>query len=141
VDQWGGNVPLKARVRRVEPAAFTKVSALGVEEQRVIVLSDLDPLPSSAKVLGDRYRVEVRVAVWHDDDVLLAPSGSLFREGAEWKSFVMKENKAMKVTVQIDHTDGKMAEVLSGLEVGMPLLMHPPDSVVDGSKVVRRVVE
>jgi HlyD family secretion protein len=141
VDQWGGDVPLKARVRRVEPAAFTKVSALGVEEQRVIVLSDLDPLPASAKVLGDRYRVEVRVAVWHDNDVLLAPSGSLFREGAEWKSFVMKENKAVKVTVQIGHTDGKMAEVLSGLEVGMPLLMHPPDSVVDGSEVVRRVVE
>jgi HlyD family secretion protein len=141
VDQWGGDVPLKARVRRVEPAAFTKVSALGVEEQRVIVLSDLDPLPPEAKVLGDRYRVEVRVAVWNDDDVLLAPGGSLFREGAEWKSFVMKENKAVKVTVQIGHTDGKMAEVLSGLEVGMPLLMHPPDSVVDGSEVVRRVVE
>jgi HlyD family secretion protein len=141
VDQWGGDVPLKARVRRVEPAAFTKVSALGVEEQRVIVLSDLDPLPPEAKVLGDRYRVEVRVAVWHDGDVMLAPGGSLFREGAEWKTFVLKENKALKVTVQIGHTDGKMAEVLSGLEPGMTLLMHPPDSVVDGSEVVRRVVE
>ncbi len=141
VDQWGGGVPLRARVRRVEPAAFTKVSALGVEEQRVIVLSDLEALPAEAKVLGDRYRVEVRVAVWRDNDVLLAPSGSLFREGADWKSFVMKDNKAVKVTVQIGHTDGKMAEVLSGLEVGMPLLMHPPDSVVDGSEVVRRVVE
>lgn len=141
VDQWGGGVPLKARVRRVEPAAFTKVSALGVEEQRVIVLSDLDALPAEAKVLGDRYRVEVRVAVWHDDDVLLAPGGSLFREGAEWKAFVMKENTAVKVTVQIGHTDGKMSEVLAGLEVGMPVLMHPPDSVVDGSEVVRRVVE
>ena len=141
VDQWGGDVPLKARVRRVEPAAFTKVSALGVEEQRVIVLSDLDPLPPEAKVLGDRYRVEVRVAVWHDGDVMLAPGGSLFREGAEWKTFVLKESKAEKVTVQIGHTDGKMAEVLSGLEPGMSLLMHPPDSVVDGSEVVRRVVE
>jgi len=141
VDQWGGDVPLKARVRRVEPAAFTKVSALGVEEQRVIVLSDLDPLPPEAKVLGDRYRVEVRVTVWHDGDVMLTPGGSLFREGAEWKTFVLKENKAVKVTVQIGHTDGKMAEVLSGLEPGMSLLMHPPDSVVDGSEVVRRVVE
>lgn len=141
VDQWGGDVPLKARVRRVEPAAFTKVSALGVEEQRVIVLSDLDPLPAEAKVLGDRYRVEVRVAVWHDDDVLLAPGGSLFREGVEWKAFVLKDHKAVKTTVQIGHTDGKMSEVLAGLEVGMPVLMHPPDSVVDGSEVVRRVVE
>lgn len=141
VDQWGGDVPLKAHVRRVEPAAFTKVSALGVEEQRVIVLSDLDPLPAEAKVLGDRYRVEVRVAVWHDDDVLLAPGGSLFREGTEWKTFVMKENKAVKTTVQIGRTDGKMAQVLGGLEAGMPLLMHPPDSVIDGSEVLRRVVE
>jgi HlyD family secretion protein len=141
VDQWGGDVALKARVRRIEPAAFTKVSALGVEEQRVIVLSDLDPLPPEAKVLGDRYRVEVRVAVWHQDDVLLAPGGSLFREGVEWKAFVLKDNKAVKVTVQVGHTDGKMSEVLGGLEVGMPLLMHPPDSVVDGSEVVRRVVE
>ncbi|RYD40516.1 MAG: HlyD family efflux transporter periplasmic adaptor subunit, partial [Verrucomicrobiaceae bacterium] len=86
VEQWGGEDALKGRVRRVEPAAFTKISALGVEEQRVIVLSDLIDIPEEAKPLGDRYRVEVRVATWHSDDVLVVPAGSLFREGNAWKT-------------------------------------------------------
>ena len=88
VDQWGGDTPLEAVVRRIEPAAFTKVSALGVEEQRVIVLSDLKHPAPAAQSLGDRYRVEVRVAVWEDKDTLLIPSGALFREGNDWKTFV-----------------------------------------------------
>lgn len=141
VDQWGGDVSLKARVRRVEPAAFTKVSALGVEEQRVIVLSDLDSPPESARVLGDRYRVEVRVAVWHDNDVLLVPSGALFREGREWKTFVLRDGRAVKLTVQTGRTDGKVTQVLGGLKAGDLVLMHPPDVVADGSEVVQRVVE
>jgi HlyD family secretion protein len=141
VEQWGGDTPLKARVRRIEPAAFTKVSALGVEEQRVIVLSDLDSPPESARVLGDRYRVEVRVAVWHEADVLLVPSGALFREGRDWKTFVLKANKAAKVLVQTGRTDGKSTQVMDGLNQGDLVLMHPPDVVKDGSEVVRRMVE
>lgn len=141
VEQWGGEAVLKARVRRIEPAAFTKVSALGVEEQRVIVLSDLDSPPESARVLGDRYRVEVRVAVWKDADVLLVPSGALFREGREWKTFVLRAGKAAEVVVQTGRTDGKVTQVLGGLNVGDLVLMHPPDVVADGSDVVQRVVE
>ena len=83
VNQWGGE-PLKGRVRRIEPAAFTKVSALGVEEQRVLVLIDLLGAPPELKALGDRFRVEVQVAVWHSDETLLVPSGALFREGSEF---------------------------------------------------------
>jgi len=141
VDQWGGDITLKAHVRRVEPAAFTKVSALGVEEQRVIVLSDLDPLPQEARTLGDRYRVEVRVAVWTSDDVLLIPGGALFREGTEWMTFVKKDNHAVKTKVQIGRTDGKMSQVLGGIAEGVEVLMHPPDSVVDGAEIVAKVVK
>lgn len=141
VEQWGGMSPLKAKVRRIEPAAFTKVSALGVEEQRVIVLSDLDSPAESARVLGDRYRVEVRVAIWHEADVLLVPSGALFREGREWKTFILRAGKAAKVVVETGRTDGKSTQVLSGLSKGDLVLMHPPDVVADGSEVTQRVVE
>lgn len=141
VDQWGGETPLKGRVRRIEPAAFTKVSALGVEEQRVIVLSDLETLPEKAKALGDRYRVEVRVAIWSEDDVLLVPSGALFREGREWKTFVYQAGKASKKAIETGRTDGKMTQVLKGLEAGDEVLMHPPDVVTDGTEVTPRVVE
>ncbi len=138
VEQWGGAEPLKARVRRVEPAAFTKVSALGVEEQRVIVLSDLVNPPDGAKRLGDRYRVEVRVAVWHSDDVLLVPSGALFREGSAWVTFVLDHDKAKKVQLEAGHSDGRMTEVLGGLEAGTKVLLHPPDTVKDGVTVKPR---
>lgn len=137
VNQWGGE-PLKGRVRRIEPAAFTKVSALGVEEQRVLVLIDLLGAPPELKALGDRFRVEVQVAVWHSDDTLLVPSGALFREGSEWRSFVLDEGKARAVTVRAGRTDGRFTQVLEGLRAGDEVLVHPPDTVEDGSAVVRR---
>jgi HlyD family secretion protein len=138
VEQWGGDEPAKARVRRVEPAAFTKVSALGVEEQRVLVLSDFVAQTSALKSLGDRYRVEVRVAVWHSDKTLLVPSGALFREGSEWKTFLFDNGNAKVVTVKAGRTDGKLTQVLEGLKAGDEVLMHPPDTVKDGSDVVKR---
>ncbi|WP_395744894.1 efflux RND transporter periplasmic adaptor subunit [Prosthecobacter sp.] len=138
VEQWGGDAPAKARVRRVEPAAFTKVSALGVEEQRVLVLSDLVDQTPALKALGDRYRVEVRVAIWHSDDTLLVPAGALFREGSEWKTFLYDSGKARSVVVKAGRTDGKFTQVLSGLKNGDEVLMHPPDTVRDGSQVVKR---
>jgi HlyD family secretion protein len=137
VEQWGGE-PAKARVRRVEPAAFTKVSALGVEEQRVLVLSDFVEQTPALKALGDRYRVEVRVAVWHSDDTLLVPAGALFREGSEWKTFVFDAGKAKSVIVKAGRTDGRMMQVLDGLKPGNEVLLHPPDNVADGSEVVKR---
>ncbi len=138
VEQWGGDEPAKARVRRVEPAAFTKVSALGVEEQRVLVLSDFVAQTPALKALGDRYRVEVRVAVWHSDDTLLVPAGALFREGSEWKTFLFDDGEAKVVAVKAGRTDGKLTQVLGGLKVGDEVLMHPPDTVKDGTKVVKR---
>lgn len=138
IDQWGGDAPLEATVRRVEPAAFTKVSALGVEEQRVIVLSDLSHPPADAKALGDRYRVEVRIAVWNDQDALLIPAGALFREGTEWKTFVFDHDKARAVPLQAGKSDGRMTQVLSGVEAGAQVLMHPPDTVKDGVAVKKR---
>ncbi|MEZ0277440.1 MAG: efflux RND transporter periplasmic adaptor subunit, partial [Roseimicrobium sp.] len=141
VEQWGDDQALEAIVRLVEPAAFTKVSALGVEEQRVYVLSDLVNPPEKAKALGDRYRVEVRVAVWHKDDVMLVPAGALFREGSAWKTFVYDGGKAKKVTIEAGRSDGRMTEVVKGLDVGTKVLMHPPDTVKDGVAVTERTVE
>jgi len=138
VEQWGGDAPAKARVRRVEPAAFTKVSALGVEEQRVLVLSDFVGQPPTLKTLGDRFRVEVRVAVWHSDDTLLVPSGALFREGGDWKTFLLEHSRAKKTTVQAGRTDGQYTQVLGGLKVGDEVLLHPPDTITDGSAVTKR---
>jgi HlyD family secretion protein len=141
VEQWGDDEPLEATVRLVEPAAFTKVSALGVEEQRVYVLSDLKNPPDKAKSLGDRYRVEVRVAVWHKDDILLVPAGALFREGVDWKTFVFENGKARKVSLEAGRSDGRMTEVTKGLELGTQVLLHPPDTVKDGVMVTERKVE
>jgi HlyD family secretion protein len=138
IEQWGGDPPLNGRVRRVEPAGFTKISALGVEEQRVIVLSDLIDPPPAAKSLGDRFRVEVRVAVWHSDDVPVVPSGALFREGNAWKTFVFKEGKAKLVSIEAGHTDGRTTEVLSGLSPGDEVLLHPPDTVKADTSVRKR---
>lgn len=138
VEQWGGETPLKGRVRRVEPAAFTKISALGVEEQRVIVLSDLIEIPDTAKNLGDRYRVEVRVATWHADDVLVVPAGALFREGNMWKTYLFKDSTAKLTPVEAGHSDGRFTEILSGVAAGDELLLHPPDTVKDGTPVIKR---
>ena len=138
VEQWGGENPLKGRVRRIEPAAFTKISALGVEEQRVIVLSDLVDIPEAARALGDRFRVEVRVAVWHADDVLVVPAGALFREGNAWKTYVYQDGSAKLTAIEAGHSDGRLTEILSGLTAGDEVLLHPPDTVKDGTSVVKR---
>jgi HlyD family secretion protein len=138
IEQWGGETTLKGRVRRIEPAAFTKISALGVEEQRVYVLADLVDPPEAAKSLGDRYRVEVRVAVWHADDVLVVPAGALFREGNKWMTFIYQDGTAKHVTIEAGHTDGRHTEVLSGLKAGDKVLLHPPDTVKDGISVIER---
>ncbi len=138
VEQWGGELPLKARVRRVEPAAFTKISALGVEEQRVMVLSDLVDLPAQAKPLGDRFRVEARVAIWHGEDVLSVPAGAIFREGNEWKTYRFRDGAAVLTQIEAGHSDGRQTEILSGIEAGDEVLLHPPDTVKDGSRVAKK---
>ena len=138
ISHWGGEQALNARVRRVEPAAFTKISALGVEEQRVIVLCDLIDPPEAARALGDRFRVEVRVAVWHEDDVLVAPAGALFRRSNAWHTFIYQNGRARLTAIEAGPTDGRHTQIIGGLKQGDRLLLHPPDTVDDGSRVVMR---
>lgn len=135
IEQWGGEAPLRGRVSLVERGGFTKISALGVEEQRVRVRVDfLDPAPPGRE-LGDRFRVEARIVTWHGDDVLQIPSGALFRRGGDWMAFAVEHGQARLRKVEIGHTNGLAAEVRSGLAPGEAVIGYPPDSVADGTRV------
>ncbi|HXU90350.1 MAG TPA: efflux RND transporter periplasmic adaptor subunit [Methylomirabilota bacterium] len=136
IEGWGGDTPLTGRVRRIEPSAFVKVSALGVEERRVNVIIDLDPLPRDCK-LGDGYKVEARIVVWAGTAVT-APLGSLFRRGQEWAVFVVDNGRARLRPVTIGERNGEVAQVLSGLQPGDRVVMHPPDTLVAGGRVAIR---
>lgn len=136
IEQWGGGEPLRGRVVLVEPGAFLKVSALGVEEQRVKVRVDFSDLPEGR--LGDRYRVEARIKTWTGEDVLQVPTGALFRRGNEWMTFVVEGGKARLTKVDIGHTNGVSAEIKSGLSEGQQVILHPPDVVVDEASIVPR---
>jgi HlyD family secretion protein len=138
IDQWGGGPPLAAVVRRVEPAGFLKISALGVEEQRVWVVLDLEETASAGQALGDGYRVEVRVVTWEGGDVVRVPVSSLFRRGSGWAVFVEEGGLARERPVQIGHRNGTFAEVLSGASVGAKVIIYPPDTVSDGTHIVAR---
>jgi HlyD family secretion protein len=138
IEQWGDDQICNGKVRRIEPAAFTKVSSLGVEEQRVLVLIELINPPESARALGDRFRVEARIATWHADDVLTVPSSALFRENNTWKTYRVIDGIAHKTDVEIGHSDGRQSEVLKGLNPNEKVLLHPPDAVKDQSRVVER---
>jgi HlyD family secretion protein len=135
IEQWGGDAPLRGKVSVVEPGGYTKISALGVEEQRVKVRVDfLDPLPPG-KTLGDRYRVEARIVTWRGDRVLQVPTGALFRRGGDWMTFVLDGRTARQTKVEIAHNNGTAAEVLSGLTEGQRVIVHPPDSITGGATV------
>ena len=101
LEQWGGAEPLEARVRLVEPAAFTKVSALGVEEQRVNVIADLLTPPERRASLGDQFRVDARIVVWEQPKALQVPSGGVFRRGQRWEAFVVREGRAELRTLEV----------------------------------------
>jgi len=138
IDRWGGSQPLRARVRRVEPFGFLKVSALGVEEQRVNVILDLDDPPAVWRSLGDGYRVEVRVIVWEQPKVLKVPTGALFRHGQDWAVFVEEGGRARLRTATIGQRTGTEAQVTGGLAEGDRVIVHPPDAVADGVRVAPR---
>jgi HlyD family secretion protein len=131
---WGGPDPLGARVRRVEPAGFTKLSVLGVEEQRVNVLLDLAD-PAAATLLGDGFAVNVSILTWSAENVLQAPTSALFRQGDVWVVFVVKDGRAVVRPVQIGHLGPLAAEIKGGLAEGDVLVAHPPTSLTDGAKV------
>jgi HlyD family secretion protein len=138
VEQWGGSQPLEGRVRRVEPSGFMKVSALGVEEQRVNVIIDFEDEAEGGR-LGDGYRVEVRVVVWHNASALKVPVGSLFRRGEKWAAFVVESGRARLQTVNLGHRNDREGQVLGGLSEGQTVVLHPPDTLTDNARVTVRV--
>jgi len=138
VERWGGERTLRGRVRRVEPSGFTKISALGVEEQRVNVVVDFADPAEAWKSLGDAYRVEVRIVIWQADDVLKVPTSSLFRHGDTWAVFAVADGRARLRTLELGRRNGREAQVLSGLEAGKHVVVHPSETLEDGSRVTRR---
>ena len=136
IEGWGGDGSLTGRVRRIEPAAFVKVSALGVEERRVNVVIDLDRPPQNCK-LGDGYKVDARIVVWSGTAVT-APLGSLFRRGQEWAVFVVDNGRAALRPVTLGERNAEVAQVLSGLQPGDRVVMHPPDTLQDRSRLALR---
>jgi HlyD family secretion protein len=134
-DRWGGPETLEGRVRRVEPHAFTKISALGVEEQRVRVISDITSPLEKWERLGDGYRIEATFVLWEGNDVLLAPASALFRYDDGWAVFVIEQGVARRRPVRIGHRNGLQAEILAGLEEGETVITHPDSSIDEGKPV------
>jgi HlyD family secretion protein len=138
IERWGGAAPLNARVARVEPSGFMKVSALGVEEQRVWVVIALADARDAWAALGDGYRVEARVIFWQQPDVLKVAAGSLFRHGEAWAVFVVNDGVARLRTVTIGQRNDIEAEITSGLEAGTAVIAYPSDRIEDGARVEPR---
>ena len=138
VERWGGDRPLHAHVRRVEPSGFTKISALGVEEQRVNVVMDFDEPVDARQRLGDGYRVDVRIILWEGESILKVPTSGLFRRGTEWAAFVVIGGRAGLRTVQVGRRNGTEAEVIGGLREGDLVVLHPADTLKDGSRISGR---
>jgi len=132
VQNWGGEGELRARVRTVEPQAFTKVSSLGVEEQRVDVIADFTNPPPR---LGDNYRVDARIVLWEAEKVLQVPSNGLFRSGNKWSVYVVESGRARLREVKVGHRSPEAVEILKGVTEGDTVLLHPPNTVSDGTKV------
>jgi HlyD family secretion protein len=138
LDRWGGDQILEGRVRVVEPAGFTKVSALGVEEQRVRVIVDITSPAEQWLQMGDGYRVEASFVLWQGSDLLLLPTSALFRHKEGWAVFVAKEGRAHLRPVRIGQRNGLTAQVIGGLGLGDKVVAHPDDKIADGVKVKPR---
>lgn len=132
VEGWGGDDVLTAEVRRIEPSAFTKVSALGIEEQRVNAILDLTDPRTAWERLGHEFRVFVRIRVWLGEDVVRVPLAALFRSGEQWSVFKMVDGEAVIAPVSIDHRDDVFAEATEGLAAGDIVVLHPSDEVIEG---------
>ena len=137
-ERWGGAKPLEGIVRVIEPVGFTKISALGVEEQRVLVISDFTSPAEQWQRLGDGYRVEARFILWHEEDVLQVPASSLFRHGDGWAVYVIRHDRAQLQPVKIGQHNGLSAQILEGLQEDQPLVDHPGNEVEDGRRVKLR---
>lgn len=138
LDRWGGEGTLAGSVRVVEPSGFTKISALGVEEQRVRVIIDLTSPREIWQRLGDGFRVEARFVLWKGKDVLQLPTSALFRQGEGWAVFVLKGGRATLTPVKVGQRAGLRTQVLSGLDAGVQVITHPDDRLSDGVRVKPR---
>jgi HlyD family secretion protein len=138
IQGWGGDRPIAGKVRRIEPSAFTRPSALGVDEQRVNVVVALTEPRELWAVLGDGYRVEARLVLWQGDNVVKVPQGAVFRHGDGWAVFRVDAGVARLTPVKIGHRGETEAEIVSGLAVGAAVAVHPGDRVKDGSSVEPR---
>jgi HlyD family secretion protein len=138
IDHWGGQGQLSGRVRRVEPAAFTRISTLGVEEQRVNVLIDLSSPAERWARLGDAYQVDAQIAVFTQDDATIIPAGALFRRGDNWNVYVVKHGRAELRDTKILRRSGRLAAVASGLTPGENVIVYPSDRVASGVRVQAR---
>ena len=137
-DRWGGERTLHGVVRVVEPIGFTKVSALGIEEQRVLVISDFVSPAAEWARLGDGYRVEAQFVLWREDDVLQVPDNSLFRHDGGWALFVEQDGRALRKAVRIGQQNGLVAQIIDGVSEGEAVIIHPSDAVEDGVRVRHR---
>ena len=137
-NRWGGEKPLQGQVRTVEPVGFTKVSALGVEEQRVLVISDITSSAEKWQNLGDGYRVEARFTLWEEKNILQIPASALFRIKDGWAVFVMENEKAKKRNVEVGKRNGLSAQIIKGLTEGEKVITHPDDTIEEGVSVKQR---
>lgn len=135
IEGWGGDHPLPARVRMIEPSAFTKISALGVEEQRVNLIADfLDP----SVPLGDGYRIEAKIVLWEKQEVLKAPLSALFRQGDAWRVFVVENGIARSRAIEVKHRNSQEAEIVNGLREGEAVILHPPNTLREEIRVANQ---
>ena len=135
LERWGGEWPLEAEVRTVEPVGFTKISALGVEEQRVLVIADIVSPPEEWQRLGDGYRVEAQFVLWEEAEVLQIPGNTLFRRSDGWAVFVIEAGVARRREVTLGRRNGLAAQVLSGVHQGETLIAHPDEAIDEGVEV------
>jgi HlyD family secretion protein len=133
--RWGGEGTLTGMVRIVEPAGFTKVSSLGVEEQRVLVIEEITSPPETWRLLGDGYRLEAHFVIWEGKDILQIPASVLFRSGKEWAVFVEDNGKARQRTLEVGQRNGLTAEIISGLREKERVVSHPDDSIKNGTPI------
>lgn len=136
--RWGGDELLLGVVRVVEPAGFTKISSLGVEEQRVLIIADITSPPEMWRVLGDGYRLEAHFVIWEGKDILQVPASSLFRSGEKWAVFVNDKGRARERAVEVGQRNGLTAEIISGIKENEKVIAHPDDSISDGSGIKQR---
>lgn len=135
ITDWGGEQPLRGTVRRIDPSGFTKVSALGIEEQRVNAIIDLDQTDSR---LGHGYRVMVELVVWECSKCVKLPISALFRNANEWNVFVLRDGRVKQTAVEIGHMNDEVAEVLGGVAAGDTVVVHPADTLADGARAETR---